>query len=401
VKSVSQPLRVVHVSPYFAPAYRYGGPPRSLLSLCRAQRQAGLDVEVFTTTADGGDGLPAAPDGVLVDGVRVRYFALSPPRRAFGAASMRAPLGDAACAADVVHLHGLFNRTVWMGSAAARLAGTPVVVSPRGMLEDAALAHHAWRKRLSWAVLDARVMRGAACWHVTSTAEAGRLRERNAGARIALIPNPVESLMADDAARVSARAAVGMPASAPYVLFLGRLHPIKRLDLLAAAFAQVAAAAPDVHLVIAGPDESGHRATIEPLFAPARSRVRWCGAVDGAVKAGLLCGAAALVLCSDSESFGMSAAEALAAGVPVVVTRTCPWSAIEKMGCGRWVAQAAPDVADGLLSLLRDPDEARRCGDRGRDFAHREFSPSVVAPQWVALYAALATRSRSLDGLEC
>jgi glycosyltransferase involved in cell wall biosynthesis len=387
---VSPPLRIVHVTPYFAPAVRYGGPPRSLLSLCRAQQQSGLDLEVFTTTADGADDLPAVPDGMTIDGVRVRYFPRSAPRRAFGAGTMRAPLQASAKSADVVHLHGLFNRTVWMGSEAARRAGTPVVVSPRGMLEAPALAHHAWRKRLSWAWRDEQVMRDAACWHAASSREAEALGRRG-NTRIVEIPNSVDPIAASDAVRLDATRAVGLPAAAPYVLFLGRLHPIKRLDLVAAAFSEVAAAVPEARLVIAGPDEAGHRAAVAPLFEPLQSRVHWCGPVDGELKAGLLRGAAALVLCSDSESFGMSVAEALSAAVPVVVTRTCPWPAIEQIGCGHWVAQAAPDIASGVIALLQHPDEARQMGLRGQEFAAREFSPGPIAARWLALYAELAS----------
>jgi glycosyltransferase involved in cell wall biosynthesis len=279
-----------------------------------------------------------------------------------------------------------------MGSDAARRAGTPVVLSPRGMLEAPALAHHGWRKRLSWAWRDEQVMRDAACWHAASSREAEGLGRRG-NTRIVEIPNSVDPIAASDAARLDARRAIGLPTAAPYVLFLGRLHPIKRLDLVASAFAEVAAAIPEARLVIAGPDEGGHRAAVAPLFEPFQSLVSWCGPVDGALKAGLLSGAAALVLCSDSESFGMSVAEALSAGVPVVATRTCPWPAIERIGCGHWVAQTAPDIASKVISLLQHPGEARRMGQRGRDFAAREFSPAPIAARWLALYAELAERS--------
>ena len=108
-----------------------------MLALCRAQRQAGIDLEVFTTTANTGALLPAQPDGTDFEGVRVRYFPLSSPAFLLGAASMRASLRRAAASASVVHVHGLFNRTVWMGASVARGAGVPYVISPRGMLDSA------------------------------------------------------------------------------------------------------------------------------------------------------------------------------------------------------------------------------------------------------------------------
>jgi glycosyltransferase involved in cell wall biosynthesis len=380
-------MQVIHVSAYFAPAYGFGGPPRSLLALCRAQQAAGLSIDVFTTTANNGLLLPARPGGVEVEGVRVRYFPLSAPRRLLGASSMAAPLAAAVRGAALVHVHGLFNRTVWTAAAAARSASVPYVLSPRGMLETAALGHHAWRKRASWRLFDRRAFEGAACWHATSHLEAETLRRRDgATRRIVVIPNAVDPVVADDAACADARRCAGVPPGAPYVLFLGRVHPIKRLDLLAAAFARMGSRAAQVHLVIAGPDERGHRAALAPLFEPLGARVHWCGAVDGPRKAGLLSGAAALVLCSDSESFGMSVAESLAAGVPVVVSRTCPWPSIEAGDCGYWVDQSADGLAGGLTRLLDDPDRSRAMGRRGRELVAREFGAAAIAARWVALY---------------
>src|SRR5437868_10214686 len=90
-----QPMRVLHVTPYFAPAFRYGGPPRSILGVCRALGDAGVDVEVFTTTANGDEPLAPAPEGLVYDGVRVRYFPLAWPRRYWRASGLRAAIGRA------------------------------------------------------------------------------------------------------------------------------------------------------------------------------------------------------------------------------------------------------------------------------------------------------------------
>ena len=227
-------------------------------------------------------------------------------------------------------------------------------------------------------------MDGAARLHATSHAEFEALGAR--GCRVVEIPNSVEPEPVDEAARLEARMFAGVPAGAPYVLFLGRLHPIKRLDLLAAAFARVSRSVPAAHLVIAGPDERGHRARVEPLFAGLGGRAHWCGAVDGRRKAGLLSGASALVLCSDSESFGVSVAEALAAGVPAVVSRTCPWPMLDTVGCGHWVEQQPDAIAAGLEDLLKNPEEARAMGRRGHELAAREYGSTAVASRWAALY---------------
>src|SRR2546430_13590721 len=86
-------MRVLHVSPYFAPAFVYGGPPRSILGLCKGLQHAGVDVEVFTTTANGEKEMPASPpSGDCYDGVPGRYFARPMPRRLWSASGLREAL---------------------------------------------------------------------------------------------------------------------------------------------------------------------------------------------------------------------------------------------------------------------------------------------------------------------
>lgn len=381
-----RPLRIVHASAYFAPAYAFGGPPRSLLALCRAQTAAGLDVEMFTTTANPGHPLAPAPGGCEFEGVRARYFPLSAPAMLLGARTMAPALAAALERADVVHVHGLFNRTAWMAARLSRRAGVPLVVSPRGMLEPAALTHHRWRKRLAWIAADAGVMRTARVWHASSPLEAATLRARNPNAPVVEIPNCVDAVRAGAGDVEGAKRLAGVPADAPYVLFLGRIHPIKRLDLVARAFADVAGRHPRAHLVLAGPDEGGYQRVVGPFFEPLGKRIHWCGEVDARQKWGLLAGATALVACSDSESFGMSIAESLAAGVPVVATHTCPWPELEAARCGHWVPQTAEAIADGLHGLLHDPDEGRALGERGRALIASRYSPAVVGDRWRQVY---------------
>jgi len=168
-------MRVLHVTPYFAPAFRYGGPPRSILGLCRSLGDAGVDVEVFTTTANGQEPLPAAPAGTSYDGVRVRYFPLAWPKRYWRAAGLRSALEESTAAADLVHVHGLWNMTGWAGAACARAAGVPYVVSPRGMLQPAARERHRTMKSLAYWGVERANLRSAAFLHATSSLEAREL----------------------------------------------------------------------------------------------------------------------------------------------------------------------------------------------------------------------------------
>jgi glycosyltransferase involved in cell wall biosynthesis len=273
---------------------------------------------------------------------------------------------------------------------AARSAGIPYVISPRGMLQPEAMAHHHQLKAIAYPTVERRHLLGASLLHATSDSEARVLAA--SGPRVALVANGVTARMAtaDQIARM--RQQFDLPRETDLVTFIGRLHPIKRLDLLADAFARLRRSGRAACLVIAGPDEGGHRRRIEPLFRDIAADVRWTGAVDGEDKWALLHASRALVQCSDSESFGLSVAEALSAGVPVVVTGRGAWSHLASVGCGHVVAHDAQAIADALDRLLADPQAARAMGERGRVWAARTFGWDAIGQAMLREYESIAGR---------
>jgi glycosyltransferase involved in cell wall biosynthesis len=384
-------VRILHVTPYFAPAFRYGGPPQSVLGLCEGLASCGVEVEVITTTANGDEPLPASPPlGELYRGIPVHYAAQAFPKRFFGAA-LTTPLRRALPRADVCHVHGIWNAPEWVAVRAARSLNVPYVISPRGMLQPAALAHHRLRKFAMYRLVEHRNLLGAARLHATAPGEASVLGGIVGSNRVVEIPNGI-NVVTPEPARRTVRERLGIAAGEPIVLFVGRLHPIKRVDVLAAAVANVHVRFPRTHLVLAGPDEGGQRAALQPYLAPLGSRVHLTGAVDEPFKQELFADAAALVLCSDSESFGMSVLEAMAASLPVVVTRTCGWTDIERDGCGWSVDQTAAAIADALERAIADPVGAAAMGRRGAQIARERFSWRAVAERMIACYEDVLSR---------
>jgi glycosyltransferase involved in cell wall biosynthesis len=144
-----------------------------------------------------------------------------------------------------------------------------------------------------------------------------------------------------------------------------------------------------MHLVLAGPDEHGLIPGLLKRLSGAVEHVHAIGPIHGGDKWSLVKDADAMVQCSDSESFGMSVIESLACGVPVIVTRTCPWSEIETDGCGFWVEQTAPAIAAAMSTLAGDPSLRDRMGGRGEAFAHDRYSWDAIAPRMARLYADL------------
>lgn len=247
-------MKTLHVTPYFAPAFRYGGPPRSILGLCRGLRSAGVDAEVLTTTADGA---LEVPNDVVhrgeYEGVPVRYLRVSFPRRYFNAAGLSRALRETLPSVDLVHVHGLWSFPAWIATRECRLAHVPFVVSPRGMLDGGSMAHHRWRKELGYWLRERSYLQKAALLHATSCVEEDKLSQLALGPRIVCLPNGVAVPTQPPPPRFRDRLGIG--ANDRLVVFLGRLHPIKRLDLALAAFERVRAAIPGVRLVLAGPPD--------------------------------------------------------------------------------------------------------------------------------------------------
>jgi glycosyltransferase involved in cell wall biosynthesis len=393
--SRAEEIRVVHAVPYFAPAFCYGGPPRSVFGLCQGLQRNGVAVEVVTTTANGrGELETSPPGGTDYQGVRVHYTQRRFPRRMFRSVGFRARLHSLIRTADIVHIHGLWNFVTWTAAEEARRAGVPYVISPRGMLDQGSLAHHSWRKRLAYALLERRHLAGAALLHATSEREAAGFAAINVP--VSIIPNGINTAESHKARAGRVRRSLGIPADAFVVLFLGRVHPIKRLDLLGDAVRLVWRRDSNVHLVVAGPCETCHRRAIEGVFYGAPGIVHWTGEVEDDVKETLLTEVDALVMCSDSESFGMSVLEALSAGVPVVVTQTCPWEVVVKAQCGFWVPQTAETIAEALGWLICHRDERRAMGHRGRELARLKYDWGVLAGAMAARYRMIVDDQASL-----
>lgn len=288
----------------------------------------------------------------------------------------------AAMSPDVIHDHGLWLRVNRDVAATARRAGVPRIVSTHGMLSPWALGHHAWRKRAAWLLFQRRDLATAAAVHATSDAEAADVVAAGVGAPVSVIPHGVHLRPpAPRTPRDGLRRA----------LFLGRLHPVKGLPALIDAWAL---ARPEGwELVIAGPDAGDQLADLASRrdAAGLADAVRFEGLLGAEAKSELLGGSDLLVLPSLSENFGVVVAEALAAGVPAIVSRRAPWAAIERAGAGWWVEPEAGALAGAIreATALSD-DERSAAGARGRDLVGRDYAWPSVAARMLALYEAAA-----------
>jgi glycosyltransferase involved in cell wall biosynthesis len=175
------------------------------------------------------------------------------------------------------------------------------------------------------------------------------------------------------------------------VLFLGRLHPKKGLDILAQAFATVARGRDDVHLVIAGPDD-GARAATEALLSSlgVRERATFTGMLRGEDKLAAFGAADAFVLASRSENFGLAVVEAMACGLPVIVSdRVNIWREVEGAGAAVVVPCDARALAGALTGVLEDGGKRAEMGRKGAEFARRRYDRRRVAMELESAYRSV------------
>ena len=392
-------MRVLHVVPSYLPGFRYGGPIASVHGLCRGLARRGARCEVWTTDRDEGVRLDVHDhEEREIDGVRVRYFRVLGPERLRYAPSMARALEQEVEAFDLVHAHGLFQYPTTLALAAARRRGVPQVLSPRGMLQREVLAARGrLRKRLWLAWLDHLNLRRLPLLHVTSDLERERLPELGfAWPDSVVVPNPVEHVgfdgdwtaVPEPVSRVCAR-------EPELVLFLGRLHAKKGLDLLCEAFARVPQGP---HLAIAGPDEGyGPRLGADLDRLGLRDRVTVLGPVQGQAKAALLEHARCLVLPSRSENFANVVFEAMAAGTPPIVTPDVGAAQWVRDGCGAVVHADVTAWTATIGSVLGDAAGTERMARRGRSVARSVAAPGVVAERMLEAYAGLAGTSQRVE----
>lgn len=374
-------MRILHVVPTYVPAWRHGGPIRSVHGLCKALAARGHEVTVFTTDVDT-DGLVPVGRAAPLDGVEVRYFPVGVPRRLYRSPAMGAALAERMSGFDLVHLHSVF---LWPTSAAARAAeraGVPYLLAPRGMLvADLLRRRGRWRKALWIRLAERRTIATAAGLHVTSDLEAEEARRLG-------LPLPPVHVVANGIQPEPPPDGAAPPFSGPFLLFLGRVSWKKGLDRLIPALSRV----PGVLLAIAGNDEEGCRPKLERLAMEVgvADRVRFLGPVHGAEKAALLHRAAALVLPSYSENFGNSALEAMAAGRPVVVTPEVGLAeVIRETGAGLVVDGDPAVLGPALRDLLADPSRMDAMGRRGAEAARQRFGWAAVAERMETVYRSI------------
>jgi glycosyltransferase involved in cell wall biosynthesis len=370
-------MRLLLAVPYFAPAYAFGGSVTVGETVAVGMRDAGHEVVVVTTDVLD-EHRRTTPDTPGPEGVEVHRFPnvshkLAAAANGYLPRGLRGWLQANTKRFDAVLLHDFYSAVSVQTARAALRSGVPFALQPLGTVGAAAERGRPLVKRLFLTAFGRRTLATAsALIHSTDHERQDFLDVGAPADRLVRLPLPLELPAALDLPRTAA----------PSVVSVGRLHPIKGIDRLIEAVAQV----PDLRLDVAGPGERYQR-KLEEVAAATRADVHFHGFVSAEEKQRLLTQAHCFALLSRAEGLPMATLEAMACGTPVVVSEGCHIPEVH--GRAGLVTDGSPAAtAAALTQLLGDPAEHARLAEGAKAFAHG-FRHEVVLPQMEALLTGL------------
>jgi glycosyltransferase involved in cell wall biosynthesis len=383
-------VKVLHVIP--SVSAKHGGPSSAIKAIADASERAGIEVVIATTDDDGDDARLEVALEVPVERNGVTYFFfrrdLLSYKVSFGLARwLRRHIAEF----DVVHIHALFSFSSTAAARMARRKGVPYVIRPLGVLNRWGLENRRRIvKRLSLRWMERRILRDAAAIHFTAEPEQREAAEavgNVVAGKSFVIPIPLE--VKEEGNKTNFLQKFPAAAGKEVILFLSRLDQKKGLELLLRAFAWVKRDEPNAFLVVAGDGDGRY---VESLRAEAdrlgiATDMVWTGFLGPREKANAYAAASLFVLPSYSENFGIAAAEAMAAGVALVVSdRVALSESVKKAEAGTVVSCETEDLAKAIQQLLRSSALRNRYAANARMLVESQFASQAVGNALLSLY---------------
>ncbi|MBP0018233.1 MAG: hormogonium polysaccharide biosynthesis glycosyltransferase HpsP [Cyanobacteria bacterium SBLK] len=375
----------------------YGGPSQMVRGLSSALARKNIDATILTTDSNGDVGQPPldVPLNVPVEenGYQIRYFRCFPFRRYKFSVGLLKWLARYGKEYDLAHIHALFSPVSTAAAIVARNIDLPYILRPLGTLDPADLQKKKQLKQIYATLWEAPNLAKAAGIHFTSQEEAKISHRFGRKTRDIIVPLGVE-LLGNLPEIGLAKRKWRIEREAPLILFMSRIDPKKGFDLLFPALATLQSENIDFHFVLAGSnsqDPDYERSVVRMVEdAGLRSRTTITGFVKGEDKLALLQDADLFVLPSYYENFGIAVAEAMLAGLPVLISnKVYIWNAIQEADAG-WVTQCdREDITDKLRLALQHPKQRQTKGENARKLAIDKYSWEAIAKQMKAEYSKI------------
>lgn len=384
-------MKILHVISTLSP--RFGGPSAAVSDLARHQALAGLNVTIFTTNSEYPRGTLNVPVNrpCMVDGVRCFYFSVQYQPLQFSL-PMAFMLKKVLNTFDVVHIHGLYRFPVSYAALLSRIHRRPYIIRPHGSLDPFLYKQSSkslFAKRIYEKLFDLPNLNAADAIHFSSAKEKSKTAFLALRAPARVVSGGIDLRRFDQLpAAGKMRKRLGLK-NQSMILFLGRINFKKGLDLLVKAFSKVSAHMSNAVLVIAGPDNDGYAEVVSKMIAKSNlaDKVIWQEMLNRKEVLEAYVDADVFVLPSYSENFGIAVVEAMACGLPVVVSNQVDiWTEVSESGAGIVTELDSHQIAESILAILADRSFALNLGDNGRKLAENRFSYDRISMDVTLMY---------------
>lgn len=387
-------MKVLHVIPSIAPVR--GGTSQAILEMVKSLHLHGVDAEIATTN-DNGEDLLEVPLGkpIEYEGVPVWFFSrFSPTARSIRefafSRQLTTWLWQQIPQYDLLHIHAVFSYPSTVAMAIARLRNIPYISIPHGLLCQWSLQQSVSKKKIYLHLIERANLQHSQALHFTSQQEQREASELNLKAPHFILPHGLSlpNLLPD--ARYQLRQRLNIPEDEPIILFISRLHPKKGLEYLIPALGKLADQG--FTFVLAGSGFCEYEAEIDALLMAAGidKRTYRSGFVTGEMKDLLLQGSDVFVLTSHSENFGVVVLEALAVGLPVLVTPGVALASVVKQHQLGYVAELdVASITSAMKQLLNHRQEAKVMGNRARQLILEQYTWNRIALNLIEVYTAI------------
>lgn len=399
-------MKFLAVTPYYKPAYGYGGPVSSESALYEGLAKLGVEVTVITTNANGSTKLNVPLlTPTEVDGVKVIYCPTKPaPGSPFYSPAQIELTKRLVPCSDIVNLQNIWGYETDPLRRICNQNQIPYFVTLHGQMMDYALKRIPWRKRIKKQIflrlVGYRFLNGAAALHCTSQLEIDHLRQYPVSAPVFLVPNGITGIHSKSLPnRGQLREKLGIPGEAFVLALIGRIHEKKNPQIAVASMIAAKDLQTPVHLIIAGPDEQNLKPSLQRQaeLAGCGDRLHFTGLLMKDELQQALVDSDLLLMPSEagSENFGMSAAEGMAAGLPVLVSEQVPVGEWAKQGgAGELASCEVNSFSEATRKLLMQPALLRTMGENGKRIVGELFDNDIVVKKMLYHVEQIVSDSR-------
>jgi len=382
-------MRILQVIPSLA--LGFGGPTKAVLTFSFALARLGQDVTIFSTDADikGRLAVPLKMP-INIQNVKVFYFPVQYPRHYKFSLSLAQALRKDIPQFDIVHIHSLFQFSTLAASYYCRKYRKPYIIRPLGQLDPFVLRRHSFCKRLYLWFFEHGNLERASALHFTTDEERRLTEKMNLKNKNIVLEMGVDLSEFETLPRYGTfRAKYPILKDKKIILFLSRINFKKGLDILVKAFADIARKREDVYLVIAGPDNEGYSRRVKGWLAKEEmlNRVIFTGMLVGQDKLAVFKDSDLFVLPSYSENFGMAVIEAMACGIPVVISNKVGiYREIQENNSGVVVECQEGSLCEGIRSILDNENFAQELSSKGKKMVAEYYNIDRVAYKMIESY---------------